>query len=225
MRPVNEIRCYIVTLPLISWAHKQNDPWTWSFLCRKRFPRPRLQRKPLVSDPGMYHGTCVTHVSWYMPESLTRGGRENVPGIHDACTTRNFAYLVRGQCTVLDLKLTMSYFINMTLNTFPLIWLCNSMHACVVMHVGIANPPWQDKRNFAYRVRGQCTALDSKLTMSYFNYEWLWIHFRWSDSVIQKGWRDFVLTRFMTISLPLSAIFSATIGALHLCSRITPCFF
>ena len=127
MRPVNEIRCYIVTLPLISWAHKQNDPWTWSFLCRKRFPRPRLQRKPLVSDPGMYHGTCVTHVSWYMPESLTRGGRENVPGIHDACTTRNFAYLVRGQCTVLDLKLTMSYFI----------------------------------------------------------YIWLWIHFPWSDSVIQ----------------------------------------
>ena len=26
------------------------------------FPRHRLQRKPLVSDPGMHHGTCVTHV-------------------------------------------------------------------------------------------------------------------------------------------------------------------
>ena len=24
-----------------------------------------------VSDPDMYHGTCVTHVPWYMPGSLT----------------------------------------------------------------------------------------------------------------------------------------------------------
>ena len=27
--------------------------------CRERFPRHLLQRKPLVSDPGMHHGTCV----------------------------------------------------------------------------------------------------------------------------------------------------------------------
>ena len=26
------------------------------------FPRRRFQMKPLVSDPGMHHGTCVTHV-------------------------------------------------------------------------------------------------------------------------------------------------------------------
>ena len=26
---------------------------------------------PSVSDPGMHHGTCVTHVSWCMPGSLT----------------------------------------------------------------------------------------------------------------------------------------------------------
>ena len=26
--------------------------------CRERFPRGLLQRKPLVSDPGMHHGTC-----------------------------------------------------------------------------------------------------------------------------------------------------------------------
>ena len=26
------------------------------------FPRRRFQRKLLVSDPGMHHGTCVTHV-------------------------------------------------------------------------------------------------------------------------------------------------------------------
>ena len=47
----------------------------------------RLQMKPLVSDPGMYHDTCVTHVPWCMSGSLTRGGGENFPG---ACGTRNF---------------------------------------------------------------------------------------------------------------------------------------
>ena len=48
------------------------------------FPRRRFQRKPLVSDPGMHHGTCVTHVPWCMPGSLTCGHRENVPGIPGA---------------------------------------------------------------------------------------------------------------------------------------------
>ena len=49
------------------------------------FPRRRLQGKPLVSDHGMHHGTCVTHVPWYMSGSLTCGGGENVPGIPGAC--------------------------------------------------------------------------------------------------------------------------------------------
>ena len=62
------------------------------------FPRRRFQRKPLVSDPGMHHDTCVTHVPWCMSGSLTRGGGENVPGIPGACATRNFMYLVRGPC-------------------------------------------------------------------------------------------------------------------------------
>ena len=61
-----------------------------SWECRERFPRHQLQRKPLVSDLGMHHDTCVTHVSWCMSGSLTRSGRENVPGIPGACTTRNF---------------------------------------------------------------------------------------------------------------------------------------
>ena len=61
-----------------------------------RFPRHQLQRKPLVSDPGMHHGTCVTHVPWSMSGSLTHGGRENGPGIPGACATSNFTYLVRG---------------------------------------------------------------------------------------------------------------------------------
>ena len=56
-----------------------------------RFSRHWLQRKPLVSDPSMHHGTCVTHVPWCMSGSLTRGGGENIPG---SCATRKFTYLV-----------------------------------------------------------------------------------------------------------------------------------
>ena len=66
--------------------------------CRERFPRRRLQRKPLVSDPDMHHGTRVTPVPSCMSGLLIRGGGENVPGIPGACTTRNIAYLVRGPC-------------------------------------------------------------------------------------------------------------------------------
>ena len=63
--------------------------------CWERFPY-RLQRKPLVSDPGIYHGTCVTHVLWCMSWSLTRGGGVNVPGIPGAYATRKFTYLEIG---------------------------------------------------------------------------------------------------------------------------------
>ena len=61
----------------------------------ERFPRHRLQRKPLVSDLNMHHGTCVAHVPWCISGSLTRGGGENVPSIPGACTTRYFTYLAR----------------------------------------------------------------------------------------------------------------------------------
>ena len=43
------------------------------------FPTTDLKRKPLVSDPDMHHGTCVTHVPWCMSGSLTRSDGENVP--------------------------------------------------------------------------------------------------------------------------------------------------
>ena len=64
--------------------------------CRKRFPRHRFQRKPLVSDAGMHDGTCVTHVLWCMSGSLSRAGGKTVPDIPNACSTRNFTYLTRG---------------------------------------------------------------------------------------------------------------------------------
>ena len=39
---------------------------------RERFPHYRLKMKPLVSDPDMHHGTC-------MSGSLTRGGGKTFP--------------------------------------------------------------------------------------------------------------------------------------------------
>ena len=72
--------------------------------CRERFPRHRLHKKLLVSDPGMHHGTCVTHVPWCMSGSLTRGGGENVPGIPGACATRSFRYLIWGPLILIYLQ-------------------------------------------------------------------------------------------------------------------------
>ena len=78
------------------WQHHPFTPWA-SYQIRKIAgcacagnagnvsPCRRFQRKPLVSDPGMHHGTCVTHVPWCMSRSLTCGDRENVPGIPGAC--------------------------------------------------------------------------------------------------------------------------------------------
>ena len=66
--------------------------------CRERFPRHRLQRKPLVSDLGMHRGTCATHMQWCMLGPLTRCGGADVPGNPGTCATRNFAYLARGPC-------------------------------------------------------------------------------------------------------------------------------
>ena len=64
--------------------------------CWELSPRHRLQRNPLVNDPAMHRGTCVTHIPWYMSGSLTLGCGENIHGIPGACATRNFTYLARG---------------------------------------------------------------------------------------------------------------------------------
>ena len=70
--------------------------WEW----RESFHRHQLQIKPLVSEPGMHHGTGVTHVPWCMLGLLTRGGGTNVPGIPGACAIHNLSayYICRG-CT------------------------------------------------------------------------------------------------------------------------------
>ena len=78
------------SIPMYAWE------WTSYQICKiagcacagnagNVFPRRRFQRKLLVSDPGMHHGTCVTHVPWCMSGSLTCGDGENGPGIPGAC--------------------------------------------------------------------------------------------------------------------------------------------
>ena len=47
---------------------KQNCGLRMRRECRERFPHHWLHRKQLVSDPGMHHGTCITHVLWCMSE-------------------------------------------------------------------------------------------------------------------------------------------------------------
>ena len=54
-----------------------------------------------VSDPDMHHGTCVTHVPWCMPGSLTSGflwsrWREKRSRHSRRMRNRNFPYLARG---------------------------------------------------------------------------------------------------------------------------------
>ena len=69
--PIMEARrCYYMDL----LSDTQNCGLRMRRECRKRFASHRFHRKPLVSDLGLHHGTCVTRVPWCMSVSLTRGG-------------------------------------------------------------------------------------------------------------------------------------------------------
>ena len=81
-RPMSQIDSWSSLLP---WASCQIRKNAGCACAGNVFPRRRFKRKPLVSDPGMHHGTCVTHVPWCMSGSLTCGDGENVPGIPGAC--------------------------------------------------------------------------------------------------------------------------------------------
>ena len=71
---------YIITHPWASYQIPRIAGCACAGNAGNVFPRRRFQRKLLVSDPGMHHGTCVTHVPWCMSGSLTCGDGENVPG-------------------------------------------------------------------------------------------------------------------------------------------------
>ena len=80
-------------------AHAPGMPETF-------FPPPR------VSNPDMHHGTCVTHVPWGMPGSLTSGSLRSrcFPGIPCPCASHNFTYRVRGPWCYLHLHCPMYLF-------------------------------------------------------------------------------------------------------------------
>ena len=102
--------------------------------CRQRFPRHRLQRKRLVSDPCMHPGMCVTHVSWCTSGSLSRGSAGNAPGIPGACATPNVTYMVRGPLQVHNplvdnVRRHIAYFLVVTMVAARLI--SNSTHSLI----------------------------------------------------------------------------------------------
>ena len=53
---------------LITWT-----TITWVSYQIRKIADCAFSPPPLVSDPDMHHGTCVTHVPWCMRGSLTRG--------------------------------------------------------------------------------------------------------------------------------------------------------
>ena len=98
----DDARFSVVSFPVTPWP-RQGALTRYPRLLVARAPGmpgtfspPPTSKKTLVSDPGIHHGTCATHLPWCMSGSLTRGVGENVPGIPGAWATRNFAYLIRG---------------------------------------------------------------------------------------------------------------------------------
>ena len=68
--------------------------------CRERFPRHLRSAIPAcitARAPRTSRDACRDR---YLVVSFGVGGGNNVPGIPGACATRNFAYLVKGPCTV-----------------------------------------------------------------------------------------------------------------------------
>ena len=60
----------------VSYQMRKCAGCSWAGNAGNVFPAPNSE-KTLNSDPGMHHGTCVTHVPLCMSGSLTRGGGEN----------------------------------------------------------------------------------------------------------------------------------------------------
>ena len=96
--------------------------------CRERFFRHQLQRKPLVSDPGIHH------MPWCMSGSLTRGGGENVPGNPGACATRDFTYLARGPLHIVTWCFTCKQLKNIV-NYLLYIFTAPSKYAIIIEHI------------------------------------------------------------------------------------------
>ena len=101
--------CKFVTVPLpcgnLHWIYRESVSYrfvrkVWAHGPLTRYVKLRIVHAPgmpgtfspppRVNDPDMHHGTCVTcvtHVPWCMPGSLTRSGNGNVSGIPGTCPT------------------------------------------------------------------------------------------------------------------------------------------
>ena len=65
----------------VTWRHQEPDHHQSCYGHLARYAKWRVPHAPRmpgtfsppprISDPDMYRGTCVTHVPWYMPRSLT----------------------------------------------------------------------------------------------------------------------------------------------------------
>ena len=73
----------IIWLPQCQWAKQPRRIWvhtSWASCQIRKIVGAHapgmpgtFSPSPQVSDPDMHHGTCVTHVPWCMPRSLTSG--------------------------------------------------------------------------------------------------------------------------------------------------------
>ena len=144
--------------------------------CREPFHRHRLQRKPLVSDPGMHHGTCVTHVTRCMSGSLARGGGENIPGIPGACASRNYRYLVRGLCNWKSRNSFMGYIVD----TCWFIWLSRWSGMCVLDRIDII----VEYKPLSHR----CTSVHWQQVGSYCLSLYVSVHLLWSVGTITPAY-------------------------------------
>ena len=87
------VRCKHIQTRPVGISEHDNGPLAWaSYQIHKisvctcmdyweHFPATDFNWKLLVSDSGMHHGTCVTHVPWCLSRSLTHVGGEYVHGI------------------------------------------------------------------------------------------------------------------------------------------------
>ena len=61
--------------------------------CRERFPHHQLKRKPLVSDPGMHHGTCVSHARAVMHVEIANPRWRGKRSRHSRCMRKPQSYV------------------------------------------------------------------------------------------------------------------------------------
>ena len=84
-------KCYLDNLMMISWMICLDNTYVRLVCVRASWASCQIRKiagahaprmpgtfspSPQVSDPDMHHGTCVTHVPWCMPGSLTSGSFE-----------------------------------------------------------------------------------------------------------------------------------------------------